>query len=129
MIEVNNLTSNKIDSKRVKSIILETLAQENKDIDKDISVAFINREEMKKINKKYRNIDNSTDVLSFEGDDNIFGEIIICEEEVQKNGENFNDELKRVLIHGTLHLLGYDHEKDQGEMIKKQEEYFSLIKK
>lgn len=129
MIEVNNLTSNKIDSERVKSIILETLAQENKNIDEDISVAFINSDEIRRINKKYRNIDDSTDVLSFEGDDNVLGEIIICEEEVQKNGENFNDELKRVLIHGTLHLLGYDHEKDQGEMIKKQEEYFSLIKK
>jgi len=43
--------------------------------------------------------------------------------------ENFDDELKRVLIHGTLHLLNYDHEKDQGTMIEKQEKYFSLIKK
>lgn len=129
MIEINNLTSNKIDLNRVKSIILETLVQEKEDTDKDISVAFINSDEMRRINKKYRNIDDSTDVLSFKGDKDILGEIIICAEEVQKNGENFNDELKRVLIHGTLHLLGYDHEKDQGNMIKKQEEYFSLIKK
>lgn len=129
MIEINNLTSNKVDLKRVKSIILETLVQEKEDTDKDISVAFISSDEMRKINKKYRNIDDSTDVLSFEGDKNILGEIIICADEVQKNGESFNDELKRVLIHGVLHLLGYDHEKDRGKMIKKQEKYFSLIKK
>ena len=129
MIEVNNLTSKKIDLKRVKSIILETLLQEKADTNKDISVAFVDSDEIRELNKKYRNLDYPTDVLSFEGEDNILGEIIICEEEVGQNGENFDDELKRVLIHGTLHLLGYDHEKDQGEMIKKQEEYFSLIKK
>jgi len=129
MIEVNNLTSKKIDLKRVRSIILETLRLEKKVDDKEISVAIVNSYEIEKINSKYRNINQPTDVLSFEGEGNILGEIIICPDEIQKNGENFDNELKRVLIHGTLHLLNYDHEKDQGEMIKKQEKYFSLIKK
>lgn len=129
MIEVNNLTSKKIDLKRVRSIILETLRLEKKVDDKEISVAIVNSYEIEKINSKYRNINQPTDVLSFEGGDDILGEIIICPDEVQKNGENFDDELKRVLIHGTLHLLNYDHEKDQGTMIEKQEKYFSLIKK
>jgi len=129
MIEVNNLTSKIIDLNRVKAIILETLKQEKKEDNKEISVAIVGSDEIRSINKQYREINSATDVLSFEGDGDILGEIIICSEEVQKNGENFEDELKRVLIHGTLHLLGYDHEKDQGEMIKKQEEYFSLIKK
>jgi len=129
MIEVNNLTSKKIDLKRVRSIILETLRLEKKVDDKEISVAIVNSYEIEKINSKYRNINQPTDVLSFEGEGNILGEIIICPDEIQKNGENFDNELKRVLIHGTLHLLNYDHEKDQGEMIEKQEKYFSLIKK
>lgn len=129
MIEVNNLTSKKIDLKRVRSIILETLRLEKRVDDKEVSVAIVNSYEIEKINSKYRNINQPTDVLSFEGGDDILGEIIICPDEVQKNGENFDDELKRVLIHGTLHLLNYDHEKDQGTMIEKQEKYFSLIKK
>ena len=129
MIEVNNLTLKKIDLNRVRSIILETLRLEKRVDDKEVSVAIVNSYEIEKINSKYRNINQSTDVLSFEGEDDILGEIIICPDEVQKNGENFDDELKRVLIHGTLHLLNYDHEKDQGTMIEKQEKYFSLIKK
>ncbi|MDD3032592.1 MAG: rRNA maturation RNase YbeY [Candidatus Pacebacteria bacterium] len=127
MIEINNLTSEKIDSKWVKLIILETLKLEKRENSKEVSVAIINADEIKEINSRYREIDSATDVLSFEGDDNILGEIIVCPEEVRNNGTNFKDEFKRVLIHGTLHILGYDHEKDQGEMIKKQEEYFSLI--
>lgn len=129
MIEVNNLTSKKIDLNRVRSIILETLRLEKRVDDKEVSVAIVNSYEIEKINSKYRNINQPTDVLSFEGEDDILGEIIICPDEIQKNGENFDDELKRVLIHGTLHLLNYDHEKDQGAMIEKQEKYFSLIKK
>jgi probable rRNA maturation factor len=129
MIEVNNLTLKKIDLNRVRSIILETLRLEKRVDDKEVSVAIVNSYEIEKINSKYRNINQPTDVLSFEGGDDILGEIIICPDEVQKNGENFDDELKRVLIHGTLHLLNYDHEKDQGTMIEKQEKYFSLIKK
>jgi len=129
MIEINNLTLKKIDLDRVESVILETLKGEKHNLDKEVSVAIVDADEIRKINKSYRKIDNSTDVLSFEGQNDILGEIIICPEEVQKNGKSFDDELKRVLIHGTLHLLGYDHEKDQGEMIEKQEEYFSLINK
>jgi len=128
MIEINNLTSEKIDSKRVELIILKTLELERSKSTKEMSVAFISSDEIKRINSQYRDIDSATDVLSFEGDDNILGEIIVCPEEVRKNGDDFDEELKRVLIHGTLHILGYDHEKDQGEMIQKQEEYFSLIK-
>ncbi|MDD4661936.1 MAG: rRNA maturation RNase YbeY [Candidatus Pacebacteria bacterium] len=128
MIEINNLTSRIIDLDSAKAVIEETLKQENKENNREISVAIISEKEIREINNKYREIDSATDVLSFEGEEDILGEIIICPEEVQKNGPNFEDELKRVLIHGTLHLLGYDHEKDQGEMIKKQEEYFSLIK-
>ncbi|MDD4358489.1 MAG: rRNA maturation RNase YbeY [Candidatus Pacebacteria bacterium] len=129
MIEVNNLTSRSIDEKRIKSIILETLKKENRGTYRDISIAILSQDEIRKINRDYRKLDEPTDVLSFEGEGNFLGEIIICLSEVQKNGDNFEDELKRVLIHGTLHLLGYDHEKDQGEMLKKQEEYFSLINK
>lgn len=128
MIEINNLTAEKIEENWVKSIIRETLKLEGIKEEKEVSVAIIGAEEIKRINSEYREIESATDVLSFEGENDFLGEIIVCPEEVRSNGSVFEDELKRVFIHGTLHILGYDHEKDQGEMIKKQEEYFPLIK-
>lgn len=122
MVEINNLTSEKIDSKRVESVILATLKKEGSNF--DVSVAFVDPDEIKGINNKYRKIDRATDVLSFEE----LSEIIICPKEVRKNGKSFEDELIKVLIHGTLHLLGYDHEKDNGEMLERQDQYFQLLK-
>lgn len=128
MIEINNLTPEKIEEKWVEFIIRETLKLEGLKEEKEVSVAIIGAEEIKRINSEYRKIESATDVLSFEGENDFLGEIIVCPEEVRNNGSIFEEELKRVFIHGTLHILGYDHEKDQGEMIRKQEEYFSLIK-
>jgi len=122
MIEINNLTDRKIDLKRIESIVFQTLEFEKKDM--DISIAIVSEEEIRKVNKEYRKIDKVTDVLSFEE----MNEMMICLEEVEKNGDSFDDEFKKVLIHGTLHILGYDHEKDKGEMLNKQDQYFNLIK-
>ena len=122
MIEINNLTDRDIDFKNIESVLNNVLKLEQKDLTLDISIAIICPEEMQKINKEYRNKDYATDVLSFEGEGDYLGEILICMEEVSSE-----DEFKRVLIHGLLHLLGYDHEKDNGEMLKKQDKYFTLI--
>jgi probable rRNA maturation factor len=122
MIEINNLTDEKVDLESVRSTVFQTLKLEGKDI--DISIAIVPSEEIWRVNKQYRDKDKATDVLSFED----INEIMVCLDEVRKNGENFNDEFKKVLIHGTLHVLGYDHEKDSGEMLQKQDQYFNLIK-
>lgn len=128
MIEFNILTKERINIERGKEVISKVLELEKQSTTFDISVALISEEEIKKINNKYRKINKATDVLSFEGDDEKYlGEILICLNEVFKNGNNSEDELKRILIHGTLHLLGYDHEKDKGEMLLRQEKYVSLI--
>lgn len=89
----------------------------------EISVLFCNDAFIQELNKEYRNIDAPTDVLSFESGDEYtdedgkvwlsMGDIIISVETVPKNAAYFgvsqNEELKRLLIHGTLHLNGYDH--------------------
>jgi len=54
---------------------------------------------------------------------------VICPEEVKKNGSDFNKELKEVVIHGVLHLLGYDHEQSEEEatkMFNKQNKYLKI---
>lgn len=89
----------------------------------EISILFCNDAFIQKLNKQYRGIDAPTDVLSFENGDEYtdedgnswrsMGDVIISLETVPKNAEYFgvsqNEELKRLLIHGVLHLNGYDH--------------------
>ena len=127
MTEINNLTAEEIDLKFFQKIAVKVLNQEKKR-KLDLSVAFINYSEIKRLNKKYRKKNKATDVLSFLYDDS--GEIVVCPQEVRKNVKIFKSyfkkELARVLIHGILHLLGYDHEKNRiraEEMEKRQERY------
>lgn len=131
MIEINNLTPNKIEESFLINISEKVLKGENKK--GDLSIALVCGRRMKGINKKYRKKDKATDVLSFENTIGL-GEIIICLEAVKKSAKKFNldynKELARVLIHGILHILGYDHEKSkkQFQIMKKKEEYYlSLV--
>lgn len=108
------------------------------DIDNwEISVLFCDDPFIAGLNKQYRNVEGPTDVLSFEqGDEYIddedttwfnAGDIVISVDMLRKNAENFdvgtNDELKRLLVHGILHLEGMDHEDNspEQEMLQFQE--------
>lgn len=122
MIEFNNLTEESIDItflKRVSDIVLKGEEAE----DQSFSVAFVGEERIRELNREYRKIDKATDVLSF-GED--IKEIVICPEFVKKQAKEYNKELAVVLIHGILHVLGYDHEKGD-EMEKKQQYYLNKI--
>ncbi|HHU56499.1 MAG TPA: rRNA maturation RNase YbeY [Acholeplasmataceae bacterium] len=101
--------------------------QEN--IKENISVICINNDEMQKINNQYRNLDCSTDVLSFpDRDEEYLGDIFISIDKVYEQAKQYNHSVERefafLLTHGILHLLGYDHENtnDEKKMIAKQEE-------
>jgi len=97
--------------------------------DKDIELILTTDEEIQKLNKLHRNMDKPTDVLSFPLE-NLpgmpLGSIVISLDTAKKGAEEFShsteDEIKLLFIHGLLHLLGYDHEKDNGEMRKKEKE-------
>jgi len=101
---------------------------------KDFELIIVDNESIAKINKEYRNVDKPTDVLSFPLDvvcENMpIGTIIISADKVIEKsnelGHSIEDEFKLLLIHGLLHLSGYDHEIDNGEMREKEEE---IIKK
>ncbi len=91
------------------------------------NVIFVNKKEIKRLNLEYRDLDSVTDVLSFElGDDNLLGEIYICPEYVcTTRGEaNFQEEIVRLMIHGLLHIQGYDHQGQFDEKIFSQEDMF-----
>jgi len=104
--------------------LLEKLNQiASKLTDKEIELILTSNEEIRKINKEFRNKDKETDVISFPLQNiphSPLGSVIIsvekAKEEAQKLGHKIEDEITLLFIHGLLHLLGYDHEKDDGEM-------------
>lgn len=114
MIEVNNLTKKKVDSKSLKKLAEKVLKKEKEKL--DISIAFIGSEEIKELNKKYRKKNKPTDILSFLYKKGEFGEIVICPSQIKMG-------LNQTLIHGILHLLGYNHGK---KMIEKEKYYLDI---
>ena len=89
----------------------------------ELSVALVGDEEMRPLNAKYRKKNKTTDVLSFSADPGIsseaglLGDVIISIEQAKRQAKERNHSLKKelvtLLIHGILHLLGYDHERSQ----------------
>lgn len=141
MIEVGNFTGFEISEKEIREIGRSVLKKEGKE-NLDLNLVFVSSEEIREVNREYRKKDKPTDVLSFEkredfilppGQENNLGEVLICPEQVAINAKNFNidfrEEVARVAVHGILHLLGYDHEKDQGEFFKKQKLYIDTLYK
>ena len=123
----NNLLT-KLDYEKIINDI-EILFNQEFECEKEVSVIFVNSEEIHEMNKQYRNIDRPTDVLSFEEyEDDYLGEIFICEEKVYEQATSYNHSNERefafLLTHGLLHLLGYDHieKEDEEVMFKKQDE-------
>ena len=103
-------------------------------IKKEISIALLSPLEIKKLNKIYRQKNKVTDVLSFNLDDEkILGEIVICLEQAKKQAKekkiSLQAELKLLVVHGTLHLLGYDHEVSEVEAERQEKEEKLLLNK
>ena len=97
------------------------------DID-SVNIVFVKSEDIHELNMKYRGMNAPTDVLSFSQSDKQ-GEIYISPEFVYTSfkGDEFEQEILRLIIHGTLHILGYDHKESMNdsldeEMFKVQEE-------
>jgi len=126
MIELDNKTDLQIELEFLEKIAKGLTS-------KDIELIITDNNEIQNINKTYRKIDKATDVLSFPYEDVPLiplGTIIISKDYVIKIadelGHSTNDELALLFIHGLLHILGYDHEVDNGQMREKEIE---LIKK
>ena len=92
-----------------------------------VNVVFIDEKEMQTLNSEYRKKNSVTDVLSFNLDTKeLLGEIYICPQYVSENfkAEKFTEEIIRLIIHGLLHLIGYDHEVELNEETKNKVEMF-----
>ncbi len=83
------------------------------------TIAFVSDSKIRQLNRQFRGIDKPTDVLSFPSEDTL-GDIAVSVEtaaaQAKENGLSFDDEIAQLILHGLLHLSGYDHETDNGEM-------------
>ena len=127
MIELDNQTSLEVDD-----IFLERIASSL--TQKEIELIITSNEEIQAINKEHRGIDKATDVLSFPYDDMPMaplGSIVISkefvEQKAQELGHSNKDEFTLLFIHGLLHLLGFDHEVDNGEMREEEKKLINLL--
>jgi probable rRNA maturation factor len=111
----------------INSLLLEKIASRLSE--KEIECVFVNSKDMRQLNLKERKKDETTDVLSFPLEDLPYaplGSIVINAELAALVADEFkhdvDDEIALLFIHGLLHLLGYDHECDNGQMRAKEEE-------
>ena len=95
---------------------------------KEISIVLVCDKRMRSLNKKYKNKNEITDVLTFD-----YGEIIICLNQAQKQAKELNHSIEKeiglLLIHGLLHLAGYKHKTKQeyNKILKKQKEVWQKV--
>ncbi|MFH1822755.1 MAG: rRNA maturation RNase YbeY [Patescibacteria group bacterium] len=128
MIEVNNKTRSLIDLNLIKKTVKKFLNHyyskySGVDINKiEVSIAIVGDQATKKLNKKYLGNNQATDVLAFPGEENYLGEIIINYSQIKRQAKEYNNTIKKelihILIHGLLHLVGYSDKskKGRGEM-------------
>ena len=117
--------------RKIKNWLKDTIVNEKKKIG-DINYIFCSKEYLKKMNNDYLSKDYETDVISFDfsKDNKISGDIYISNETVKKNSIifniGFNNELKRVMVHGLLHLLNYNDKSKQELKIMREKENFYI---
>ncbi|MBX7223244.1 MAG: rRNA maturation RNase YbeY [Blastocatellia bacterium] len=138
---INRQRHEKIDSRSVKQIALQTLDAVGY-ATLDVNLVFVGDRTIHRLNLEYRNIDKPTDVLSFPylelpspyfdtpatvknfaaEADALLGEVVISTQTARRYGQElgltFPVEIKTLVIHGILHVCGYDHETDHGEMAR-----------
>lgn len=137
-IEISNRQDNLVIDKEieelVESLIRASLIFEKDSTDYEVSISFVTNEEIRELNRDYRNIDRETDVLSFPTDmpeglmeETLLGDIIISVDKALEQAKDYNHSVKREIgyltTHSMFHLMGYDHmEEDEKKIMREKEE-------
>lgn len=135
----------------LKNVIEFTLKEEEVDVDCEVSLLFVDNDEIREINNETRGIDRATDVLSFpmldyedkkvfkemyknyefsqsdfDGDELVLGDVVLSLERALEQSEEFNHSFEReasyLVVHSILHLLGYDHMEDEDKLVMRKRE-------
>ncbi|MBU5486615.1 rRNA maturation RNase YbeY [Clostridium sp. MSJ-8] len=144
-----NITEEEIEG--LKKVILHALKEEEVDIPTEVSLVFVDNEEIREINNDTRNIDRETDVLSFpmldyedkkvfkdmyknynfdvtykDGEEVVLGDIVLSLEKALEQSKEYNHSFQReasyLVVHSILHLLGYDHMVEEDKVVMRRRE-------
>ena len=121
MIEaVNRQRKRKIDTKAWETFAARAVAAIGH-TESSATIAFVSDRTIRQLNRQFRGVDKATDVLSFPADEeSTLGDVAISVDtaavQAKENGLTFDEEVAQLILHGLLHLSGYDHETDNGEM-------------
>jgi probable rRNA maturation factor len=122
----------KLDAKSFEPFLEQAIAALPEANGGDAAVAFVSDRRMTELNRFFRGKDSTTDVLSFQhepdefegGTPGFLGDIVISVEQANRqadeNGLTLENEIKQLILHGLLHLCGFDHETDQGQMNRRE---------
>jgi len=139
---ITNETNEKIEmDEKLESVIKTVLETEGLSFAYEVSITFVDKDEIHQLNKEFRKVDRPTDVLSFpmdtdfmvEGVDAMLGDIVICmdvaKEQARDLGHSLDREIMYLTCHSTLHLLGYDHMNDdeKREMRAREKEVMKIL--
>ncbi|HEY7401609.1 MAG TPA: rRNA maturation RNase YbeY [Actinomycetota bacterium] len=129
-ILVSNRQPLPVDESALATLARTTLVAEGREM-VEVSLSLVDEDEMADLHRRYMDEDGPTDVLSFpmdepDGDVHVLGDVVIAPAVAARNNPADPDgELRLLVVHGVLHLLGYDHERDaeRAEMWARQERY------
>ena len=130
-VEVENRSGHAVDEDAARAAVAATLRAEGVTAG-EVGVVIVDLAEMAALNSAHRGRDEPTDVLSFplDGRDALpdglprqLGDIVVCPERAEADGTP----IALLLVHGVLHLVGYDHEADNGDMLRRQQAIFEGV--
>ena len=132
---ITNNTNENIDmNDKLYDLVKAVLDNEGLSMDYEVSITFVDKDEIHKLNREYRKVDRPTDVLSFpmneefliEGVDSMLGDIVICmdiaKDQAKEYGHSLDREIMYLTCHSMLHLLGYDHIEEDDKKIMRGKE-------
>jgi probable rRNA maturation factor len=116
-----------VDERRLSTLARHTLEAEKVGGEAELSVLLVSSDHIQNLNARFANENHPTDVLAFpmleedeDDDQTLLGDVVVCPEVAEKNalklGHSLSRELDVLIVHGTLHLLGYDHQGEEDKM-------------
>ena len=141
LLITNNTKENINMDTKLSKVVKTVLETEGLSYAYEVSITFVDINEIHQLNKEYRNVDRPTDVLSFpidedfiiDGVDTMLGDIVIsmdiAKEQAKEYGHSLDREIMYLTCHSMLHLLGYDHmnDKDKTQMRAREKEVMSKL--